>query len=112
MFAEELNHNNTGSEDGNSESGPVSLDTETHKEEVALVSSNDKDISHEWCIDSGASKHMTNNEQILESLTYFEEPHRVYVGNKNFVLAHGKGSLRLRAIHPANTCFSLKEVPI
>ena len=54
---------------------------------------------------------MTNNKSILKSIDYFEEPHRIHNGNKSFVLlAHGKGSLRVKVLHPAQTYISLKEV--
>ena len=68
------------------------------------------DMAHEWCVDSGASKHMTNNDKILQDIIYYEEPKKVYLGDESFVLSHGEGNLRLRALNPNNTFLSLKGV--
>ena len=79
--------------------------------EIALVTSDEAfSVSHEWCIDSGASKHMTNNDKILKDMIYYDEPKPVYLGDKSFVLSHGEGKLRLRALHPKGTYIALKEV--
>ena len=68
-----------------------------------------KDISHEWCVDSGASKHMTNDESILSNVTYYDEPTPVYLGDKSTVLSHGEGQLRLQTMCENGTCLSRAE---
>ena len=81
-------------------------------EEIALPNNNfiSEDKSHEWCVDSGASKHMTNDESLLSNIKYFDEPRPVTLGDKRSVMSHGQGKLRLRALHPNNTFISLEEV--
>ena len=82
-------------------------------EEVALISNNlvsNNEISHEWCVDSGASKHMTNDETLLSEMKYYDEPKPVILGDKSAVLSHGEGKLRLKALHPNDTYISLEEV--
>ena len=66
--------------------------------------------THEWCVDSGASKHMTHNETILSNIEYYEEPQPVYLGDKSVVLAHAEGQLRLRTLCEDGTCLALKKV--
>ena len=86
------------------------------EEEIALVSvapSHDPisdEKSHEWCVDSGASKHMTNDESLLSEIKYFDEPRPVTLGDKSAVMAHGEGKLRLKALHPKDTYIFLEEV--
>ena len=86
-------------------------------EEFALISgdvpSNDptsNEKSHEWCIDSGATSHMTNDESLLSDIKYFDEPRPVILGDKRLVMAHVEGKLRLKALHPSNTYISLEHV--
>ena len=87
-------------------------------EEFALISrevapSNDpisEEKSHEWCIDSGASSHMTNDETLLNEIKYYDEPTPVTLGDKSIVMAHAEGKLRLKALHPDRTYISLERV--
>ena len=82
------------------------------EEEIALISNvmETEEISHEWCIDSGASKHMTNDETLLSEIKYYDKPRPVVLGDKSAVMSHGEGKLRLKALHPSNTYISLERV--
>ena len=80
---------------------PEEISGSVEFEEIALISSDEGSISHEWCVDSGASKHMTNNNEILHDFKHYDEPRPVYLGDKRYVLSYGEGKLRLRVIHPS-----------
>lgn len=48
----------------------------TSTESVSFMSkyNTDQEVSRKWVLDSGASQHMTNNEEILSNVTIFENP--------------------------------------
>ena len=73
-------------------------------EECMIVSSR----KHEWYIDSGASKHMTNNIEILTDINYYNNPSPVYLGDESVVFAHGEGQSRVRMAN--GVCLALKNV--
>lgn len=45
-----------------------------------------------WCLDSGASAHMTSNFNWLEGYTPYQQPQPIVVGNGDTIYALGKGS--------------------
>ena len=56
------------------------------------------------------SRHMTNNNEILNDYIHYDEPVKIYLGDERFVLSYGKGKLRLRVIHPSGIYIALSEV--
>merc|ERR1712226_385330 len=82
--------------------------TVTDTEELLNVNNTSRLHEHEWCVDSGASKHMTNNINILSNVNYFHQPSPVYLGDKSIVFAHGEGQLRLQMVN--GDCLILKNV--
>ena len=51
--------------------------------------------SNEWFIDSGATKHMTNNRSLLFDYQQYEYPVNIYLRDSSVVLAEGEGKVRL-----------------
>ena len=50
--------------------------------------------ANEWCIDSGASKHMTPNKRLMFNFTTFKTPLQVKLADNHYVFAYGEGDLR------------------
>lgn len=48
-----------------------------------------------WLADSGASTHMTNCEKHFVTYEAFPTPKTVQVGNKEIILAYGKGTINV-----------------
>ena len=53
----------------------------------------------EWFIDSGATKHMTNDKNILSNYHQYEQPSQIYLGDDSDILAYGEGQLRMPTSH-------------
>ena len=71
---------------------------------------NETNNSHEWCIDSGATKHMTYNISILSNVEHYDEPRPIYLGDNSSVMAHAKGQVRLRTYNEDRLCLALQTV--
>ena len=87
-----------------------------HNDEMALVSSvesgndsPDDEVKREWCVDSGASQHMTYDKDTLSNMELFDEPKPVYLGDKSVVLSHGQGQTRLQT-GSNGSCLTLRTV--
>lgn len=72
---------------------------------VGIVDRNDKEAFYTsadgivkqdaWLADSGASNHMTNCEKYFVMYEAFPTPKAVQVGNKDVILAYGKGAINV-----------------
>lgn len=51
---------------------------------------------HRWLLDSGATKHMTFQRELLQDYVAFSKPQKVMLGNDSMVEAHGSGTVKLR----------------
>ena len=50
---------------------------------ISSVEANEHKVSeHEWCVDSGASQHMTFELITLSNVEMFEDPKPVFLGDK------------------------------
>ena len=58
--------------------------------------------NHEWIIDSGASKHMTFNRDVLRYYQEFETPEPVGLGDGRTVSALGTGKVKFISYLPNN----------
>ena len=66
-------------------------------EGVALISST-TNRSHEWFIDSAATKHMTHDKSILENFVQYEQPKNIYLGDSTVIHALGEGKVKLPTV--------------
>ena len=56
----------------------------------------EKSFVSTWYVDSGASEHMSNDEEIMESHEKFLTPEIFRLGDNREVKAHGKGTIVLK----------------
>lgn len=70
-------------------------------EGVALISST-MNPSNEWFIDSAATKHMTNDRNILENYVEYDQPKDIYFGDSTVIHALGEGKVRLPTVNSTN----------
>ena len=68
--------------------------TPTFSPEFALKVGNS--TGEEWWIDSGATQHMSPNEKDFEHYIPFDDPVKVNLADKSFLLAHGSGTIKMR----------------
>ena len=85
--------------------------------DVALITNttaanekNDGNGDSEWCIDSGASNHMTFDIELLSNVVHNKDPSPVYLGDNSAVLSHAQGELRLKTECPNGRCLALSNV--
>ena len=67
-------------------------------EGVALISST-MNPSNEWFIDSAATKHMTNDRNILENYVEYDQPKDIYFGDSTVIHALGERKVRLPTVN-------------
>ena len=65
-----------------------------HRLNLTLFSSI-TNLTNEWFIDSGATKHMRFDRSILFEFVKYKHPLKIFLGDSTFVLAQGKGKVRL-----------------
>ena len=75
---------------------PVEANELSEEDEVEMVMLSyepevKNNLSCEWCIDSGASKHMINDISMLSNVQYYDQPYPVYLGDKSIVCPMLKG---------------------
>lgn len=69
-------------------------ETKKHEAFLACTSSyDDYDNQDTWIIDSGASRHMTGRRELLHDYQELKEPHKVMIGNGDFIIARGFGAV-------------------
>ena len=49
-----------------------------------------------WYIDSGATKHMTHQRDLITDFIEYKQPSRIYLGDKGVVKACGEGKVKLQ----------------
>ena len=52
----------------------------------------------DWIIDSGATQHMTFEQDALVDYVEFKQPSIVNLGDNRSILAYGKGTYRIKAV--------------
>ena len=57
-----------------------------------------------WCIDSGASQHMTNKRELIENYREFLKPEIVRLGDDREVKAYGKGNISVKPLNSGGIC--------
>ena len=93
------------------ESSALACDESNHEQSLVTFQSKNVDSrSQEWCIDSGATKHMTFNITVLSQVKHYDDPKPIYLGDNSTVMAHGEGKLRLRSYNEKRLCLTLKTV--
>ena len=71
----------------------------THDEEEALTSSTMNVIGKsEWIIDSGATQHMTFEQNNLEDYIEFKQPFVVNLGDNRSIFSYGEGTYHIKAV--------------
>ena len=60
---------------------------------VALISSTGN--SNEWYVDSAATKHMTNRQDLIINYTQYQTPVNIYLGDNTCIKALGEGMVKL-----------------
>ena len=65
-------------------------------EGIALTStSTNKGQNDQWFIDSGATKHMTFQRNIITDYKKYDEPSKIYLGDNRVIEAYGEGKVEL-----------------
>ncbi len=88
-----------------------SLSTEEADSVFAASSSSQSEIG-KWLIDSGASSHMTNDQEVLTGYQKFEHPEKVGLGDGRTVDALGIGKVYVNVRCGVNSPCRVKRVPI
>ena len=60
--------------------------------------SNVKAGNDQWFIDSGATKHMTFQRNIITDYKKYKEPSKIYLGDNRIIEAYGEGMSSLIAM--------------
>ena len=76
--------------------GETCLDTESD-EKVFGISSHSHN-SNVWIVDSGASSHMTQRNELLANYEEFDKPQKVSMGDGHMVEACGKGNIQFTMV--------------
>ena len=66
-------------------------------------------ITSSWIIDSGASSHMCNDEQLLTKMETLKKPLEIVLGDGHVVKSHQQGTVSLMMKLPGNT---FREIPL
>ena len=70
-------------------------EVQSTNEEMALTSSTKYKLSNGWYIDSGASKHMTFNKDVIQDYMEYKESLSVRIGDDSVIKAYGEGKVKL-----------------
>eukprot|EP00794_Sanderia_malayensis_P007838 gene7838-biopygen6374 len=65
----------------------------------ALAASTENSEEFDWCIDSGATQHMSPDKSSMKNYVQFRKPIRIKLADNSFMMAYGKGSLKLSVFH-------------
>src|SRR6184192_1852345 len=64
-----------------------------------------------WCIDSGATQHITSNKESLSTYEILEPPRKIYLADNHIIMAKGIGNIPLQLIvNGKMTAATLHEV--
>ena len=64
-------------------------------EGIALTTTSSKKENNQWFIDSGATKHMTFQRNIITNYKKYEEPSIIFLGDNTIIKAFGEGNVKL-----------------
>ena len=64
-------------------------------EGIALTTTSSKKENNQWFIDSGATKHMTFQRNIITNYKKYEEPSKIFLGDNTIIKAYGEGIVKL-----------------
>ena len=71
-------------------------------EEIALPASTRCKLNNGWYVDSGATRHMTFQKNLLLDFVEFNKPSRIYLGDNRVISATGEGKVKIPCIDGAN----------
>ena len=75
---------------------------ENQLEEIALPASTRCELNNGWYIDSGATRHMTFQKNLLLDFVEFNKPSRIYLGDNRVISATGERKVKIPCIDGAN----------
>ena len=75
---------------------------EDQLEEIALPASTRCELTNGWYVDSGATRHMTFQKNLLLDFVEFNKPSRICVGDNRVISATGEGKVKIPCIDGAN----------
>ena len=64
-------------------------------EDVALTTSSHPKGSKQWFIDSGATKHMTYEKDLIKDYIEYSQPTEIFLGDDTAIMALGEGKVTL-----------------
>ena len=71
-------------------------DCKQQNDDIALNSSMiRRKLDNHWYIDSGATKHMTLEKDLIVDFIKYEQPSKIYLGDNRVIEAYGQGKVRL-----------------
>ena len=71
-------------------------DCKQQNDDIALNSSMiHRKLDNHWYIDSGATKHMTFEKDLIFDFMKYEQPSKIYLGDNRVIEAYGQGKVRL-----------------
>ena len=76
--------------------------TEDQLEEIALPASTRREMNNGWYVDSGATRHMTFQRNLLLDSVEFNKPSRIYLGDNRVISATGEGKVKIPCTDGAN----------
>ena len=76
--------------DGNGE-----VQASPKKDEIALSSASSQGRSKLWYIDSGATKHMTSEKDLIVDYVQYPQPSEIFLGDNRMIRALGEGKVSL-----------------
>ena len=69
------------------------------------------DLNNGWYVDSGATRHMTFQKNLLHDFVAFNKPSRIYLGDNRVISATGEGKVKIPCMDGANNILlTLKKV--
>ena len=75
---------------------------ENQLEEIALPALTRCDLNNGWYVDSGATRHMTFQKNLLLDFVEFNKLSRIYLGDDRVISATGEGKVKIPCIDGAN----------
>ena len=89
-------------EDKGQEAANVAASSSLTVEEIedisaSTISTDQREITTSWILDSGASKHIYSDQTLLNNLKCFESPQLVKLADNTTIRAYGKGMARLQS---------------
>ena len=83
--------------DGNGE-----VQASPKKDEIALSSASSQGRSKLWYIDSGATKHMTSEKDLIVDYVQYPHPSEIFLGDNRMIRALGEGKVSLEFYNGSN----------